>query len=1072
MRKVLMLTLGLVVVFVLASAGFAQVPTGALEGTVSDPQGAVVQGATVSARNKATNNLRVATTGDNGHYRIADLAPGVYEVKVTAANFKTTVASDVRVEVGANVPMDVKLEIGAPSAEVTVVGGGEVQIDRTDNTVAGVVNTRQIETLPLNGRNFLDLAQLQPGTEKVDGASFDPTKANYTGVSIAGQAGRSTQITVDGGSVVDNIVGTTTQNFSQEIVQEFQMGISNFDLSTGASATGSVNIVSRSGTNEFHGNAYGYFRDAKWAAFPGLFRLDAANGLPPNARTNRIPFNRRQFGGTIGGPIKKDKAFFFFNFERNNQNGASVKNPTDLSSFAGFTTTPFRESLLTAKTDINLNNKNSMFVRYSFDDNHGQNPFPEGTGIVPRSGSTLFQTDDQVVKNRTQGVVFGLTTQLRAHVTNDARYNYNHFDDIIDPATAPAGALGELRVWNGGDQSWRSGTNYIAPQTTFQRRNQIRDDVTWTHSAQTIRFGGDFEHTSIFGRFAFAKPSRVRIFGPDDPGGPPALLTEAQFLAAPVRDFSLGIGNDTLPFADTKGRTVNNRIQFYATDSWKLTKRFTANLGLAYRYDTNLYNLDLTRPAIIAPLFDKGTSRVPNDKNNWAPRLGFAWDLKGNGRTVVRGGVGMYYDTTIDNLRLFERADLGKPGSELFLTGTAIRSALLPGGDARFSTSPTSSSGFITLGNLLPLLPAVRTELENRLKSCTLPTGLQCAGAISGPLFQQNFQLPYSIQWSIGVQRELPWKMVLQSDYNFRKGVHEVFTYDANFAESATGPKLATWSNSVPVAQSGGFSTYSGLLTRLDRRFNKGFQFTASYTLSRFKAFGSDTLGLGATTTDLNNFRTEFGPTGLDRTHRLVVSGLWDLPWFTKSSSWAKRNLLGNWNISVISTAFSGVPRNAFIPDGVNLSGTTFLIGSYLPGTGPGAVGRQIKSVTQFNTLITAYNTSIPHLGIACPGGSSTGRCDPFGDPLEPIPLLPANTQIGGDSLISQDLRLTKRFHFSERTSLDLMGEVFNLFNIANLTGFSTEDVGPGNLTPTNRQTSIFGTGGPRAFQFAAKFRF
>jgi hypothetical protein len=317
--------------------------------------------------------------------------------------------------------------------------------------------------------------------------------------------------------------------------------------------------------------------------------------------------------------------------------------------------------------------------------------------------------------------------------------------------------------------------------------------------------------------------------------------------------------------------------------------------------------------------------------------------------------------------------------------------------------------------------------------------------------------------------------MLLQTDYNFRKGVHEVFTYDANFANSAAGPKLANFSNPVPVAQSGAFSTYSGLLTRVDRRFSKGFQFTASYTLSRFKAFGGDTLGLGATTTDLNNFRKEFGPSGLDRTHRFVLSGLYDTQWFRKSDSWAKRNVLGNWTFSLISTTFSGVPRNAFIPNGANLSGTTFLIGSYLPGTGPGDIGRKIKSVSQFNAVITAYNNSIPTLGVPCStvgGSSNTGRCDVFGTGLDTIPLLGPNDQIGGDSLISQDLRVTKKLRFNERLSLDLIGEVFNLFNVANLTGFSTEDVGPGNLTPTNRQTSIFGTGGPRAFQFAAKFRF
>lgn len=176
----------------------AQEPTGAIEGTVTDPQGAIVQNAQVTARNTATNLTRNTTTGDDGRYRIGQLPPGVYEVKVTAANFKTTVATEIQVTVGSNVPLDIALEIGGASEQVTVTGGGEAQIDRTDNTVSGVVGTMQIENLPLNGRNFLDLAQLQPGTEKVDGGGFDPTKANYTGVSIAGQAGRSAQITVDG----------------------------------------------------------------------------------------------------------------------------------------------------------------------------------------------------------------------------------------------------------------------------------------------------------------------------------------------------------------------------------------------------------------------------------------------------------------------------------------------------------------------------------------------------------------------------------------------------------------------------------------------------------------------------------------------------------------------------------------------------------------------------------------------------------------------------------------------------------------------------------------------------------
>ena len=398
---------------------YAQDPFGSVAGTVKDPQGAVVQNATVVVRNKATNAAKTVVTTEDGSYRISQLQPGVYEIKVSAANFKQALIESVQVQVGQNASADISLELGGTEETVTVTPTSEAQIDRTDNAVSGVISTRQIENLPLNGRNFLDLAQLQPGTEKVDGGSFDPTKANFTGVSIGGQAGRSTQITVDGASVVDNVVGTTVQNFSQEIVQEFQIGLSNFSLATGASASGSVNIVSRSGSNHFNGNAFGYFRDDSFAAFPALSRLDAANGIPAAAQTDRIPFDRQQFGGTLGGRIIKDKLFFFGSYERNNQNGSSIFNPLKAPGFAGFSANPFDEVLFTGKLDWVVNQKASAFFRYSFNRNAAIGPFPGGSGIVPRdSVSGIFQSNDQDVANRSHGFVAGLTyAPLRTSAT-------------------------------------------------------------------------------------------------------------------------------------------------------------------------------------------------------------------------------------------------------------------------------------------------------------------------------------------------------------------------------------------------------------------------------------------------------------------------------------------------------------------------------------------------------------------------------------------------------------------------------------------------------------------------------
>ena len=1063
-----------IVCFALFSmTALAQEPTGAIEGTVTDPQGAIVQGAALTVRNAATNFARSATADDNGHYRISQLPPGTYEVKVSGTNFKTSVVSDVVVAVGQTLPLDIHLEIGVTSEIVTVVGGGDVQIDRTDNTVSGVINTRQIQNLPLNGRNFLDLAQLQPGVEKVEGGNFDPTKANYTGVSIAGQAGRSAQIAVDGGSVVDNVVGTTVQNFSQEIVQEFQLGISNFDISTGASSTGSVNIISKSGTNEFHGNGYFYVRDDRWAAFPSLSRLDAANGIPLSAQATSIPFDREQYGGTLGGPIVRDKLFFFFNYEGNNQDGSAIHNPTESPSFAGFTSNPFDEKLLTAKVDWAVSNATNLQGRYSFDDNKQDVPFPPGSGIVPRqSASGIFESNNQLVTNRSHNVVIGTTHAFSPTVSNNFVFNMSDFSNVILPETLGAPQINIL-----GSQLWRSGTNYITPQTTFQERYQFRDDLTMVRGNHTIRFGGNFERTSINGQFAFAKPARIRLFDPINTPGLTIPVTEADFLNFPVRDISMGIGNDILPFNNGTA-TNNNRISVYGRDSWKLAKNFTLNYGLSYRVDSNLWNHDQGHPAVIAPVFGKGTAPSPKDTNNFAPTLGFAWDVAGNGRTVVRGGAGIYYDNTIDNLRLFERADLGPAGAELFLVGADLVSPLFPGGDGRFSV------GQLTLSQALALIGPARADIESHAFNCSLPTSVECFGSISGPLFSTEFQVPYSLQYSVGVQHELPWKMVFQGDLNYRKGVHEVIVYDVNNFGSEFGEKT-TFGNAIPYADSSGFSTYLAGLFRVDRRFSNGFQMTASYALSRFKAFGSDALGLGATVTDLTNLRKEFGPAGLDRTHRFVLSGIYDLPFYRNSSNKLKRDVLGGWQVSVISTAFSGLPQSVFLPNFVDLSRTgTFQ--SYLPGTGEGSLGRTLNTVSSVNAMISFFNSTIPNLGDDCGADSPTGRCDStfpgFFDPIVRLATLPEGTQIGSDSVISQDIRLTKTFSFNERLKLDLIGEVFNVFNVANLTfpaaiTLAEEGESPDVIKnvihgPTARTTSVFGTGGPRAFQFAAKFRF
>src|SRR5262249_27916067 len=264
-------------------------------------------------------------------------------------------------------------------------------------------------------------------------------------------------------------------------------------------------------------------------------------------------------------------------------------------------------------------------------------------------------------------------------------------------------------------------------------------------------------------------------------------------------------------------------------------------------------------------------------------------------------------------------------------------SSLLPGGvGGTYSTNP-SSPKYITLANMLKIFRDVRKDVESHAFNCSLPTSVECFHSVSGPLFSTEFRIPYSLQYAVGIQKELPWKMILQADFNYRRGVHEVLTYDANFTESVDKagnptPRFPNIDFDVPYADSSAFSTYKALFLRVDRRFSNGFQLTSSYTLSRFKNFGGEGLGLGETITDRNNFKAEYGPGGADRTHRWVLSGLWELPFFRDSGSRLRKTILGGWKAAIISEAFSGLPESAILPDGVVLTGVSPISFSYLPG--------------------------------------------------------------------------------------------------------------------------------------------
>ena len=329
-----------------------------LTGVVTDPAGAVVPGVTVSVVERATGATRETKTNDEGLYVLSNLSPGEYEIRAEGQGFARKVSKvPVVLQVGQNVSVDIHLEIGS-LGEIVNLLEFTPQIDTTASKVDRVIGVREIENLPLNGRNFLELALLTPGNSPAP--NFDPTKTNTLVISSAGQLGRGGSVTVDGADNNDDVVGGAVQNISQDAVREFQIATNRFDARLGRSASSVVNVVTKSGTNEFHGSLFAYLRDDKLQGLPATFDRTGTTGGPP--------FDRQQYSATLGGPIKKDVAFFFGSVEFRNQDGAVLVGTRDTAARTirrGFADAPLDDLLSTERLDWRLNDRDWLTFRYS-----------------------------------------------------------------------------------------------------------------------------------------------------------------------------------------------------------------------------------------------------------------------------------------------------------------------------------------------------------------------------------------------------------------------------------------------------------------------------------------------------------------------------------------------------------------------------------------------------------------------------------------------------------------------------------------------------------------------------------
>jgi hypothetical protein len=740
------------------------VGTGSISGTVTDPSGAVVSGAKVAITNTGTDQVHNLTTNASGAYTSGALDPGVYKVQVSAKGF-SSVAETLTVEVGNTATANVKLQLGQEN-QVIEVQASTVAVNTEQAEVQGILNSEQIANLPVNGRNFLDLAQLEPGVQIQDGQNFDPTKAGYSSISFGGRFGRTARIDVDGVDISDETVGTTTADIPASAIDEFQIGQSSLDLSNDLTSSGAVNVTTKAGTNTLHGEAFGFIRDHSFAATsPG---------------GNDYYLQRDQFGGSVGGPIIKNKLFFFADGERTKQDAFAAVSfaGTPFAPSSGGFSQPFRESNLLGKVDYNFGNGAKAFYRYSY--------FANSLFATFGLGYSVYDNKDYT-RQHVVGVDFNTGS-----FSHSLRYSYLKFQNQIVDATLTDTALPDcctgLLISGGG--AW-FGPNLLAPQSTPQQNNQVKYDGSKVLRSHTIRYGVSYNHIQGGGFADFYGSAPRASFSVNDsntafaatgpfPGG------VANPLNWPVQNVRVGNGQgfNTLEPAlgfPAGGLGPDNRIGLYVGDSWKIKPNINLTLGLRYDRDTGRTDSDLPAIAPINAAFPGFGNPVKQANTNFAPQLGLAWDPMKNGKTVIRGGIGLYYENVIYNNVLFDRPLRLATGAFNQVTLACLGGNPQPVPVNTGTITPGTPAGGPDFCGLNNHIGSVIPEIQSfwNLVKAGNPTNLQApnpsyignflnAGIGSNGgigLFAPDYKTPRSVQINVGIQHEIRHGMVFSADY-------------------------------------------------------------------------------------------------------------------------------------------------------------------------------------------------------------------------------------------------------------------------------------------------------------------
>jgi hypothetical protein len=966
--------------------------SGSIAGTVKDKNQAAISNANVTIVKKSTGISRTTTTNENGEYRVDLLPAGRYDISVTATGFGEVKVENSEVLVGKTNNFDFTMEPGVQTATVTVTSGEGELVSREKTDISLNITPRDVQDLPLNGRDLGNLAYLAPGAKPVD--SYDPTKRRISVFGINGSSGRNVNVTVNGIDNKDNTVGGPVMQFPLEAIQEFVISTARFSAVNGRSEGAAVNVVTKSGSSDFHGSVFYFLRDKK---------LNASEVSPSDQSIkSKPPFNRKQWGGSIGGPLHLPRfgeggrpyyrtgnnTFFFFALERQNEAtsipvASDAFNELNLVQFLGarpatVLPTPYKDWRINARIDHSFSSKHNMFFTYNDQSNIGLNDQANGR---------VDLTQGNFTQNRLILSNFSLNSSLSSNTVNAVTLGYQYWNNLIDSEqktttfTFPTG-IG-------------FGTNVNVPQQSYQIKYQFKDDLSISRGNHTFRTGVDYLWEPKLGGFFEFNPT-LEI---DFTELPSKILTLPGTFSKPglVGGMTATAGN---PYFDLPGGA--KMFGLYFQDDWKAKRNLTLNLGLRWDKDFNLIGTkaqDRSRTflALKAINHPAAASLPKDDSRDFSPRVGFAWDIKSTGKHILRGGYGLYYGQTFLNIPLFMIQQINPT---IFVSVFSIASGdVVPGtgillSNWRFGIDP------------LPTIPPPPTQLPDNS---------------TGRIMDPDYQNPLTQQWNLGYAWQLNSYSVLEFEYTHILGLHESKTVNINptraiflnsaGAEITSRPLTAALTAAhqpilgrIDLEQSSGRSRYDGMNISYRRRLHKSFTVNATYTLSRALAYNGNSAAFRNRAWDPFNFFApyELGPTPNDSRHRFSMGSVVNLP--------------GGFQVAPIVQLESARPYTAGYGGAVDILG----VGG----------GRGTSHVVVFNDRPDDLKATLTAFGD--PGASNANRVKYRNCLRSGQCTFATFDNLRGQPFFQLDARVTKNFRIRERANLQAIFQVFDLTNRAN----------------------------------------